>query len=199
MAPRLGDAEAEVAGSDKKVGRSGAQAGYEPIRAPKLRAVEVDPPPIPAPATIGSGFGSGDEDGLYMLAALETLTSLEPDYSDDLAAEASVTIIEAADADVVTAALDASPLRRPRAAAPARSDKALLLNGYETFLGAGDEATIEIVETAPAPREPAESDAEAAPEPESATKTATQPASLTERLAAAAGPGGRFFRALSGN
>ena len=44
-----------------------------------------------------------------MLAALETLTSLEPDYSDDLTAEASVTIIESAGYDVVAEALAAMP------------------------------------------------------------------------------------------
>ena len=129
-----------------------------------------------------------------MLAALGTLTSLEPDYSDDLAAEASVTIIEAADADVVIAAFDGAELRRPRSPAPALADKALLLNGYETFLAPGDEATIEIVEAAVAP-DATLSDSGIAALP----KSATQPASLTERLAATAGPGGRFFRALSGN
>ena len=75
-----------------------------------------------------------------MLAALETLTSLEPDYSDDLAAEASVTIIEAAGYDAIADALAARSRRRP----PVRSllrqrdePPKLLLNGYETFVGRG--------------------------------------------------------------
>ncbi len=55
--------------------------------------------------TTPHGFGAADEDGLRMLAALETLTSLEPDYSDDITSEASVTIIESAGFDAVADAL----------------------------------------------------------------------------------------------
>ncbi|MFA5898873.1 MAG: hypothetical protein WC829_07135, partial [Hyphomicrobium sp.] len=135
------------------------------------------------------GFGGADEDGLRMLAALETLTSLEPDYYDDLAAEASVTIIEAAGADVVAGAFspdepDDRPLRSLLRADP---EPALLLNGYETFLAPGEEATVEIVQVDPLfdDRRPC--------------TRAAQPASLSERIAAATGRGGRFFRALSGS
>ena len=69
---------------------------YEPTRKSRLRAA-AEPPPLPAAAPEiddGDRFGDAPEDGLRMLAALETLTSLEPDFCDDLTAEASVTIIE---------------------------------------------------------------------------------------------------------
>jgi hypothetical protein len=77
--------------------RQFAGGGYEPTRKPRLRPAAVEPPPLPAAAPeieVGDRFGDAPEDGLRMLAALETLTSLEPDFCDDLAAEASVTIIE---------------------------------------------------------------------------------------------------------
>jgi hypothetical protein len=65
---------------------------YESARRPKLvGAARSEPPPVPEPL---DGFGNAAEDGLRMLAALETLPSLEPDFGDDLAAEATVTIIE---------------------------------------------------------------------------------------------------------
>lgn len=171
-------------------------AGYEPTRAAKLRAHDEAPPPLPPSASDdGEGFGSGDEDGLRMLAALETLTSLEPDYSDDFAAEASITIIDAAGHELVAAAFSDDPedirsLRRSREPADRGADPALLLNGYETFLGPGDEAIVEIVEATPE-----QDDAVTAP----SKSRAAQPASLTERLAAAAGPGARFLKALSGS
>jgi hypothetical protein len=174
----------------------GPFAGYEPTRPSKLRTAG-EPPPLPAAsAEDGDGFGNADEDGLRMLAALETLTSLEPDYSDDLAAEASVTIIESVDYDVVANALagDAYDGRPLRALLREEADRpGLLLNGYETFLGAGEEATVEIVEVVPSFD---------APEPARATPTAL-PATLAERIAAATGRGGpasgsRFFKALSG-
>ena len=58
--------------------RREAAFGYEPTRPARLRE---EPPPLPVPtADDGEGFGNADEDGLRMLAALETLTSLEPDY-----------------------------------------------------------------------------------------------------------------------
>lgn len=173
-----------------------ASPSYEPTRAAKLRAPDGAPPPLPPAASRDAdGFGSGDEDGLRMLAALETLTSLEPDYSDDdFATEASITIIDAAGHELVAAAFSDDPqdlrslrqLLEPAGRAP---EPALLLNGYETFLGPGDEAIVEIVEAAPET-----DDAATAP----ANSRATQPASLTERLAAATGPGARFLKALSG-
>ena len=127
-----------------------------------------------------------------MLAALETMSSLEPDYSDDLAAEASVTIIESFGDHAVAEALAADTPRRPlRALLKEDRGPELLLNGYETFVGSGDEASVEIVEIG-------ESFAEDVPTTERPT---VQPVSLAERIAAVAGrgtSGGRFFKALSG-
>jgi hypothetical protein len=153
-----------------------------------------EPPPLPQrDAGDPNGFGAADEDGLRMLAALETLTSLEPDYSDDITSEASVTIIESAGFDAVADALavEAAAGRSLRSLLTARDEPpTLLLNGYETFAGAGEEATIEIVEidhSFDGPR-PAE---QAAP---------SHPSTLAERIAAAGrgAAGGRFFKALSG-
>lgn len=156
-----------------------------------MRLAGTEPPPLPVRSTLGEGFGTADEDGLRMLAALGTLTSLEPDYSDDFAAEeASVTIIDAADGEAVAAAFSAVDTRPLRSLIEPAAEPSLLLNGYETFLGPGDEAMIEILEVTT----PAEE-----PEPEPPSKTYVGPASLTERLAAATGPGARFLKALSGN
>src|SRR5262245_48996900 len=94
-------------------------AAYEPTRAAKLRT-SAQPPPLPTAADEASGgFGAADEDGLRMLAALETLTSLEPDYAVDLAVEeASVTIIESFDHDAVAHVLGTGePLERYRRSA----------------------------------------------------------------------------------
>ncbi len=168
--------------------------GYEPTRPSKLRAAASEPPPLPPLASEDPyGFGSADEDGLRMLAALETLTSLEPDYSDDLAAEASVTIIEATCDEVIAEAMGADRRDWPRRARLVGEDEGgrLLLNGYETFTGLGDEATVEIVHTSvpiEAPEQPVR-------------LRASHPVSLTERLALVTGrgaTGGRFFKALSG-
>ncbi len=84
-----------------------------------------------------------------MLAALETLTSLEPDYSDEIAAEASVTIIECAGYDAVAEALggDAGDGRSLRARLHDFVDAPdPALHDYDDFSGPGDEATVEIVE-----------------------------------------------------
>jgi hypothetical protein len=170
----------------------GRSAGYEPTRPSKLRPID-EPPPLPPPAERHSdGFGTAGEDGLRMLAALETLTSLEPDYSDDLTAEASVTIIESFGHDAVAEALEPdTPNRSLRSLLQDERGPELLLNGYETFLGSGDEATVEIVEIG-------EGFDDDVPPSERPT---TQPVSLAERIAAVAGrrtSGGRFFKALSG-
>jgi hypothetical protein len=87
--------------SDPSGGRKPGQfpgGGYEPTRRPRLHLVDLLPPPVPVRGLDdGDGFGNAAEDGLRMLAALETLTSLEPDFCDDIATEeASVTIIECA-------------------------------------------------------------------------------------------------------
>jgi hypothetical protein len=179
--------------SDRKIDHRDAPApGYEPVRPPRLRA-DATPPPLPPRCdNDGEGFGSADEDGLRMIAALETLTSLEPDYADDLPAEeAAVTIIDAIDEDAVAEALGTGDASPPRTLWQGDgSGPTLLLNGYETFTGMGEEASVEIVEVGPT------FDAEPAPE----ARPAQQPASLAERIAAAGrGRRGRFFKALSGD
>ena len=191
MEAKLGKRADVATRSDERAGE-GRVAGYEPTRPSKLRRAD-EPPPLPPPAERHSdGFGTADEDGLRMLAALETLSSLEPDYSDDLASEASVTIIESFGDDVVAEALTADMPNRPlRSLLHEDKGPELLLNGYETFLGAGDEATVEIVEIGAAFAEDAAGTEQPAP----------QPASLAERIAAVAGrgaAGSRFFKALSG-
>ena len=189
MEAKLGKWADVATRSDDRAGESRV-AGYEPTRPSKLRRAD-EPPPLPPPAERHSdAFGTADEDGLRMLAALETLSSLEPDYSDDLAAEASVTIIESFGDDVVAEALD-MPNRPLRALLHDDKGPELLLNGYETFLGPGAEATVEIVEVGA----PFDEDAAGTEQP------ATQPTSLAERIAAVAGrgaTGSRFFKALSG-
>lgn len=171
---------------DNSGDRLAALSGYLPNRPAKLRSADVEPPPVPSTAyDVLRGFGGGDEDGLRMIAALETMTSLEPDYSDDLTAEASVTIIETAGDDVGVS--DRRPLRYLLDETSLEPE--LLLNGYETFLGPGDEASVEIVEVPYAFGEP---------EPASVKVTTTHPSSLAERLAAATGASGRFLKALSG-
>ena len=175
--------------------REAASGGYEPTRPARLRD---EPPPLPEHLPDdGEGFGNAGEDGLRMLAALETLTSLEPDYTDDLNAEASVTIIESAGYDVVAEALarDADEGRSLRSLLQSRDEAPrLLLNGYESFNGAGEEATVEIVE-APHPH--------AFDAPEVPGKLhRVNPTSLAERIAVATGRGAvgsRFFKALSGD
>ena len=161
--------------------------GYAPFSGAPLHIEVVEPPPIPT-----AGF-STDEDGLRMLAALGELTSLEPDYAHDVTAEASVTIVECADEDLVHAALTNDRWRSipPMLAGRPAEDPQLLLNGYDSFLGLGDEAEIEIVEIVHAFESP-----DAAADPPAAV-----PASLSERLAAAARtrPASRFLKALSGD
>jgi len=183
-----------VSKKDKRKRGGKASLSYEPTRSSRLRK-PGEPPPLPQrDAGDPDGFGAADEDGLRMLAALETLTSLEPDYSDDITSEASVTIIESAGFDAVADALagEAAAGRSLRSLLTERDDRPkLLLNGYETFAGAGEEATIEIVEidhSFDGPRH-----AEQVPP--------THPSTLAERIAAATGrgaAGGRFFKALSG-
>lgn len=185
---------AGVGNEHKYRGRQNPFVGYEPTRPSRLRGAGDEPPPLPpAAADDGEGFGHAGEDGLRMLAALETLTSLEPDYSDDVAAEASVTIIESAGHDVVAEALGG-------AAGGSRSLHARLhdfdapdaaLYDYDDFSGPGDEATVEIVEAV---------HTFDAPEPSRGTQPGN-PSSLAERIAAATGrgaAGSRFFKALSG-
>lgn len=179
-----------MASPEEHAALSAPAPGYEPARAAKLRGRAAQPPPIPQtrPEAV---FGASQEDGLRMLAALQTLTSLEPDYSDDLAAEASVTIIETAGSfasgdPVAGKATGPRPLRRQ---IDENGEPQLLLNGYETFLGPGDEAIVEIVEISRPQEEPQTVSEQPCP---------TQSASLVERLSNATGRGSRFFKALSG-
>lgn len=186
-----------VKGKTKDRDRAGAAsvpgALYDPTRPARLAAA-TDPPPVPEPADIDpDGFGTADEDGLRMLAALQSLTSLEPDYAVDLAAEASVTIIEAAHIDAAPDDFDrpAHPQRPLSANAPPIRPYP---SGFDPFDGTAapldEEATVEIIETPLAIE-----DAAAPP-----SRLVAQPASLSERIASVAGrtAGGRFFKALSG-
>lgn len=147
------------------------------------------PPPLPRRYFESEdSFGTAEEDGLRMLAALGTMTSLEPDYTDDLASEASVTIIEAMGDELVADALAGGTLRS-RLREQREPEPPLLLNGYETFAGPGDEAEVEIVEPA--------RQFDAAPPP---LPRQRQAPSLAERIALATGgaAGSRFYKALSG-
>lgn len=131
---------------------------YQSVRKPKLRAPAlVVPPPVPdiaapqetlhdCPPT--SREPEPEEVGLRVLAALESMQSLEPDFCDDLAAEASVTIIERADVDS----------RKPeqhrdevRGSLRARIDDMgvaprIAAEEYAAYQGPIEEATVEIIE-----------------------------------------------------
>ncbi len=144
-----------VASKDKRKetrkGRRGRAAGYKSARKPKLRGITlIEPRPVPAADDLDSRFGAAAEDGLRMLAALETMQSLEPDFGEDLAAEASVTIIERA------VASDAAADQEQDEAPPAGSLRARLGNAgvapdiiadeYAAYQGPVEEAVVEIVE-----------------------------------------------------
>ena len=84
-------------------GRKRRADGYEPSRGSRLKgsaAPEPAPEPLPKSVQAPPGLddpallGEGVDDGLRILAALETMESLEPDFCDDPAGEASVTIID---------------------------------------------------------------------------------------------------------
>ena len=129
---------------------------YQPARKPKLRAPAlVVPPPIPEAAAIQDVVdpepareAEPAEVGLRVLAALESMPSLEPDYCDDLAAEASVTIIERADAN--------EPQFEPRHVEGHGTLRArlhdmgevpdILPDEYAAYQGPIEEATVEIIE-----------------------------------------------------
>lgn len=134
----------------KREARSGRAAGYKSPRKPTLRApAEAAPPPLPALArqNRAEGFGQADEDGLRMLAALETLGSLEPDFGEDLTAEAAVTIIEGTAPDRGSAEDDGDA---PSGSLRARLDDTTPLDidadDYAAYAGPIEEATVEIVE-----------------------------------------------------
>jgi len=127
-------------------------AGYQPARKPKLRApVVTAPPPVPVPPATQAkdfNFGEAEEDGLRMLAALESMDSLEPDFCGDLVAEASVTIIARAE-------IETQPVEEPEEL-PAGSLRARLgdlgdapdidPDEYAAYLADVEEAVVEIVE-----------------------------------------------------
>jgi hypothetical protein len=130
-------------------------AGYQPARKPKLRAPAITaPPPIPVPPTTrvaGFNFGDAEEDGLRMLAALEAMDSLEPDFCGDLVAEASVTIIARAEAAKQP---DEAPEELPAGSLRARLDDLgdapdIDADEYAAYLADVEEAVVEIVDAAP--------------------------------------------------
>jgi hypothetical protein len=145
-----------VASDDKRnrKARPSRAAGYKSARKPKLRGITlIEPRPLPSaapPKDLDSRFGEAAEDGLRILAALETMQSLEPDFGDDLAAEASVTIIERAVASDVAAdqEQDEAP---PVGSLRARLGNAgvapdIIADEYAAYQGPVEEAVVEIVE-----------------------------------------------------
>ncbi len=130
-------------------------AGYQPARRPKLRApVATEPPPLPECPSPGAPrfvFGEAEEDGLRILAALETMDSLEPDFCGDEVTEASVTIIERVD---MTAEPDEEPERLPAGSLRARlggigEAPDIDADEHAAYLCDVEEAVVEIVEVAP--------------------------------------------------
>jgi len=146
---------------NKRKRRRRRGGAYDPVRGPRLRD-SAAPKPAPEPSAlstralpeVGSDdpavFGEAAEDGLRMLAALEMISSLEPDFCDDLAAEASVTIIERATPyDVELPPLEqGSPEEgstgSPRAEARKAPDVAAV--EYAAYHGHVEEAVVEIFE-----------------------------------------------------
>ena len=154
---------------------------YQSARKPKLRSPAlVVPPPIPSDAALQEAVvdydpaldeGQPEEVGLRVLAALESLPSLEPDYCDDLAAEASVTIIERAGSN------ECAPDRGQADAAGSLSARIhgmgeapdIVPDEYAAYQGPIEEAVVEIVELPTDGQNAAsgpESSGPTAPEPE---------------------------------
>ncbi|MDH4983615.1 hypothetical protein [Hyphomicrobium sp. D-2] len=189
--------------------RSGEGIGWPAARQSAAgNALPQQPPPVPSPVEFDpDGFGSDDEDGLRMLAALGAMTSLEPDYSsesgDDFSGEASVTIIEATVMPAPARPFGVAQ-REGQPLAPISAQ-----DGYPPivaqlaepdFVADSDESGV-----LSAMREEAEVEIiypdQAVLDPLGATPTrAEKPASLPERIAAVAGrsAGSRFIKALSG-
>jgi hypothetical protein len=149
-----------VASDDKRnrKARPSRAAGYKSARKPKLRGITlIEPRPLPSaapPKDLDSRFGEAAEDGLRILAALETMQSLEPDFGDDLAAEASVTIIErAVPSDAGADQDEAAPagsLRDRLGNAGVAPD--IVADEYAAYQGPVEEAVVEIIEVpGPAP------------------------------------------------
>jgi hypothetical protein len=114
------------------------------------------PPRLPGPGEDQQfdEFGTAAEDGLRMLAALETMPSLEPDFGEDLTAEAAVTIVEHTGAGGRGARdTDANSLAKhvPRRSLAARlGDMPGQFDAEADYdaalLGPIEEATVEIIE-----------------------------------------------------
>jgi hypothetical protein len=138
-------------------GRKRRASTYDPVRGPRLKGPAASEPASPKP--VGNDpalFGEAAEDGLRMLAALETIPSLEPDFCDDLAAEASVTIIErSVPFDLDPPPLAPEPARSPSTAArPADAGELphVVAEEYAAYHGPVDEAVVEIFEGPPPAR-----------------------------------------------
>jgi hypothetical protein len=125
-------------------------AGYRPQREARLRRPTTSEGAsiegsvrgaVPEGGNDLAGFGAAPEDGLRMLAALETMPSLEPDFAFELAPEeeASVTIIERAPASRDLTSLQ-TRLEEISAALDAEGEEG------EPATGAAEEATVEIFE-----------------------------------------------------
>lgn len=146
-----------MAANDEKLKKSlrarlRAASGYKPVRKPRLRgATATQPPPIPSPAVREAEFGEAAEDGLRMLAALETMESLEPDFCGDLVTEASVTIIERADTRTEPEeGADLPPAGSLRARIGDLGEAPDIdPDEHAAYQGGVEEAIVEIVEVAP--------------------------------------------------
>jgi len=145
---------AKTKGSRK--GRKRRSGTYQPVRGARLKGAGAPPPaPLPAPAPQPadldnslSGEGVGVDDGLRILAALEAMESLEPDFCDDPAGEASVTIIESAAPFAPLEGLDEDVRPPPRLIdqdAP-RKVPAPGIGRYAASYGPTEEAEVEIFE-----------------------------------------------------
>jgi hypothetical protein len=150
------DNEDECDHNDSRGARSPRRDGYRSPRKSKLRApAQPRPPRLPKPGEdyLLDEFGSAAEDGLRILAALETMPSLEPDFGDDPSAEAAVTIVEhtgvssrgTSDKDVASAQNVRGRSLRARLGEMARPFDADADFG-PALLGPIEEATVEIVE-----------------------------------------------------
>ena len=162
-APSAGQELAALSDRLKQIGDGSGEAKVS--RAPAASRATPRPPPIPRkgrkqandkPADEMGFFGEADEDGLRMIAALETMESLEPDCADILIAEAAVLIVERS-APVVEDEYASDIVEAPAGSLRARLRSAgepleTKVDEYAAYRSHVEEATIEIVETAGADR-----------------------------------------------
>lgn len=132
--------------------RSGAR---EPVGGARLREPAAPEPAAPEPpplaALSAALLGESAEDDLRILAELEALESLEPHSSDELADEATVTIIERTTPFDVPPPLNAdSVLPEPAGEAPFRAPHVDALR-HAAYPGLIEEAVVEIYEVPPSP------------------------------------------------